>query len=101
MESLAFDYGATAALNMFLFAAAVFALIYYVVISNSITAARYQIGNLGNELVAATEENAVLTEKKLSLENSSDILEFAESRQMAKATRVTHLFENGNVALQR
>ena len=93
------NYTGVSVLNMFLIAAIMFMAIYYVVISNTITSSNYRIGLLNSKLASLMESNGLLTAQRLSIENSSTILNFAESRQMVKMGHVTHIFESGDVAL--
>lgn len=94
-------YTSISVLNIFLLAAAVFLMIYFVVVSNVITSSSYKISLLNKELSELTETNGLLTAQKSSIENSSTILNFAQSRHMVEAGYATHVFESGNVALQR
>lgn len=96
-----FNYDATAVLNVFLAAAVIFLLIYYVIISNVITASSYRTSLLNERLFNLTGVNGILTAQKLLIEDSSTIRDFAESRQMIEARRATHIFESSDVALQR
>lgn len=96
-----FRYTDIAVLNVFLAAAAVFLLIYYVIISNVITASNYRIGLLNEELSNLTGINGILTAQKLSVEDSSTVRNFAESHYMVEARHIIHIFESGDVALQR
>lgn len=94
-------YNGTAVFNIFLIAAVLFLLIYYVIISNMITASRYKISLLNNKLSGLIETNGVLTAQKLSIEDSPVILNFIRSYNLVEATHITHIFESGDVALQR
>ena len=96
-----FDYTGIGVLNVFLAAAVIFLVIYYVVVSNVITSSSYRIGLLNEELSGLIGSNGVLTANKLSIEDSSTILNFAESYNMVKANQITHIFESGDVALQQ
>lgn len=99
--TIAINYTGIGVLNVFLLAAAVFLMIYFVVVSNIITSSNYKIGLLNEELSGLAEVNGTLTAQKLSIENSSAIFNFAQAHQMVQATYVTHIFESGNVALQK
>lgn len=94
-------YNGTAVLNVFSMAAVTFLLIYYVVLSNIITASNFKTGLLSGELSSLMEANGLLTAQKLSVEDSSAILNFAHDHYMVEAKHVTHIFESGEVALQR
>ena len=96
-----FNYTGIAVINVFLAAAAIFSMIYFVVASNIVAASSYKISLLGDELSALFETNGLLTAQKLSIEDSPAILNFARSRHMVEAGHVTHIFENSDVALQR
>ena len=74
---------------------------YFVVVSNIITSSNYRIGLLNEELSDLEETNGFLTAQKLSVEDSSHTLNFAKDHQMVEAKFVAHIFENGEVALQR
>jgi len=76
-------------------------MIYYVIVSNIITASSYQIGLLNDEFSGLMETNGLLTAQKLSIEDSSAILNFAESHYMIEARHVTHIFGSGEVAALR
>ena len=94
-------YNGTAVLNVFLAAAAIFLMIYFVIISNAITASNYRIGLLNGKLAGLTEANGLLTAKKLSIQDSSVILDFAQGNHMVEAGIVAHIFENSDVAALR
>lgn len=94
-------YTGTAVLNVFLLAAIIFLMMYFVIVSNVIIASSYKLGILNEELSGLMENNALLTAQKLSTEDSSGILEFAQSHYMIQAGQVTHIFDNSDVALQR
>ena len=96
-----FNYTGVGVLNVFLLAAVIFLTMYFVVVSNVITSSNYKIGLLNEELSGLTETNGLLTAQKLSIEDSSSMLSFAHNRQMVEAKYVTHIFESGEVALQR
>ena len=96
-----FEYTSIAVFNMFLLAAITFLIIYYVIISNTITASNFRISLLSNQLAELTESNSLLTAKKLSVEDSSIILNFAQSHYMTESKYVTHIFESDDVALSR
>ena len=76
-------------------------IMYFIVVSNIITSSSYRTGILSEELSDLTEINGLLTTQKLSVENSSAILNFVQSRNMIQATSVTHIFESGDVAALR
>ena len=95
------SYSVTGVLNVFLLAAAIFLMMYFVVVSNVITSSNYRIGLLSEELSGLTEVNGVLTAQKLSIEGSSTILNFAQGHHMVEAGYITHIFESGNVAALR
>lgn len=78
----------------------IFIVIYYVAVSNVVTASSYRIDLLNEELSDLIGSNGVLTAKKMSIENSSTILDFAEGYRMVEAKRITHIFESGDVALK-
>lgn len=94
-------YNSAAVLNVFLLAGVIFLLIYYVIVSNIITASRYKITLLNNELANITETSGLLTAQKLSMEDSSAVVNFAQSHNMVEARFVSHIFENSEVALKR
>jgi len=94
------NYTGIGVLNVFLLAAAVFLIMYFVIISNVITASNYGIRLLKEELSGLTEMNGILTAQKLSVEDSSAILNFAQAHHMVEVAHVTHIFESGNVALK-
>lgn len=94
-------YTGTGVLNVFLLVAAIFLMMYFVVISNVITSSNYRIGLLNEKLFDLTEINGLLTAKKLSIESSSTILDFAQDQHMVEAGHVVHIFESKDVALQQ
>lgn len=94
-------YTSTGVLNVFLLAAVIFLLMYFVVVSNITTSSNYRIGLLNEELSGLTETNGLLTAQRLLIEDSSSILDFAWSRHMVEAKHVTHIFESGDVAALR
>ena len=98
-KSTTFNYTGIGVLNVFLLAAVIFMVIYFVVVSNVVTASNYKIGVLNQELSGLIESNGVLTAQKLSIEDSSTILNFAENYNMIEAKHVSHIFENSDVAL--
>ena len=100
-NKIAFNYTHTGVLNVFLAAATVFLMIYYAIISNVVTASSYRIGLLNDEFSRLLEVNGTLTAQKLLIEDSSITLDFVKSHNMAEAGHVTHIFESGDVALQR
>ncbi len=83
---------------MFLMAGVIFLMTYFIVISNITTASDYRIGLMNEKLAGLIEANGILTAQKLSIEDSSLMLNFAESHNMIEAGYVTHIFESGNVA---
>jgi len=85
-----FDYTGIGVLNVFLAATVIFLVIYYVFVSNVITSSNYKIGILNEELSGLIGSNGVLTANKLSIEDSSTILNFAESYDMVEAKHTTH-----------
>ncbi|HXK40971.1 MAG TPA: hypothetical protein VJ046_02625 [Candidatus Paceibacterota bacterium] len=95
------NYTGIGVFNVFLLAAAIFLTMYFVVVSNVITSSNYRIGLLNEELSGLTELNGLLTAQKLSIEDPSSILSFAQGQNMVQATYVSHIFESGNVALQK
>ncbi len=95
------NYTGIGVLNVFFLAAAIFLMMYFVVVSNVITSSNYRIGLLNEELSGLTERNGLLTAQKLSVENSSSILNFAQDHQMVEAKYVAHIFESGEVAALR
>lgn len=94
-------YTGTTVLNVFLLAAIVFLMMYFVVVSNTITSFSYKLGLLNEELSGLMETNALLIAQKLSIENSSATIQFAESHDMVQVGHVTHMFDSADVALQR
>jgi len=96
-----FNYTGIGVLNIFLLAAVVFLMLYFVVVSNIITSSNYKIGLLNEKLSDLTEINGLLTAQKLSIENSSSIFNFAQDHNMVEAKYATHIFESGEMALQR
>lgn len=101
MNSRTTIYTGVGVLNVFLAAAVIFLMIYYVIVSNIITASSYKIDLLSGKLSSLLETNGLLTARKLSIEDSSAILNFAESHNMTEAKHVTYIFGNSDVALQR
>ncbi|OGN03534.1 MAG: hypothetical protein A2655_04850 [Candidatus Yanofskybacteria bacterium RIFCSPHIGHO2_01_FULL_43_42] len=99
-NTTALNYTGTGVFNVFLLAAVIFLMMYFVVVSNIITSSSYRIGVLTEELSGLTEINGLLTAQKLSIEDSS-MLSFAQGQNMVQATHVSHIFESGNVALQQ
>lgn len=96
-----FNYSSTAVLNMFILASVMFLVIYYIVVSNVLTISNYKVGLLNEELSDLIESNGLLTAQKLSIEVSSTMLNFAQSHRMVEARHITHVFESGDIALQR
>jgi len=96
-----FTYTGIGVLNVFLLAAAVFLMMYFVVVSNVITSSNYKIGILNEELSGLIEINSFLTAQKLSVEDSPAVLDFVQNHNMVEAKYATHIFESGEVALQR
>ena len=94
-------YTGIGVLNVFLLASAVFLMIYFVVVSNVITSSNYKIGILNEELSGLIETNGFLTAQKLSVEDSSAVLDFVQNHNMVEAKYATHIFESEEVALQR
>ncbi|MBI2674642.1 MAG: hypothetical protein HYX22_02820 [Candidatus Yanofskybacteria bacterium] len=94
-------YTYTGVLNVFLLAAVIFLMMYFVVVSNVVTSSNYRIGLLNEELSGLVGANGLLTAQKLSIEGSSSILNFARGHQMVEAKFVTHIFERGEVAALR
>lgn len=97
-KTTAINYTGIGVLNVFLLATAIFLMMYFVIVSNVITSSNYRIGLLSKELSELTEINGVMTAQKLSIEDSSIILNFAQSHYMVQATDITHIFESSNVA---
>jgi len=100
-RTIEFNYTGIGVLNVFLLAAVVLLMMYFVVVSNIITSSNYKIGILNKEFSMLIENNGTLTAQKLSVENSSAVLYFAQSHNMVEATYATHIFENGEVAALR
>ncbi len=96
-----FNYTSIGVLNVFLLAAVVFLMMCFVVISNVATSSNYNRGLLNEKLSNLTEINGLLTAQKLSIENSSAILNFAQGYNMVEAKYATHIFESGEVAALR
>jgi len=96
-----FNYTRLGVLNIFLAAIIIFLMIYYVIVSNIITASSYKVGLLNEELSGLLETNGLLTAQKLSIENSSAIFKFAHSQNMVEAGRISHIFESDEVAALR
>lgn len=94
------NYTSIGVLNVFLLAATLFLIMYFVIISNITTASNYKIGLLNEELSELIETNGLLTAQKLSIEDSSIILNFAQAHNMTEAGRITHIFESSGVALK-
>lgn len=94
-------YTGIGVLNVFLLAAAVFLMMYFVVVSNIITSSNYKIGILNEELSDLIETNGFLTAQKLSVEDSSAVLDFVQNHNMVEAKYATHIFESGEVAALR
>ena len=94
-------YTGTGVLNMFLTAIFIFLTMYFIIVSNHITASNYKIGLLNEKLFGLIEINGVLTAEKLLIEDSSAILDFAVNHNMLEAKYVTHIFEDSDVAALR
>lgn len=71
---------------------------YYITMANVVTAKSYRVQVLKEKLEVLAETNGALMAKKLALENSSLLIEFAKSRSLVEAKRVLYIFENNNVA---
>lgn len=99
-NTVVLNYTGIAVVNIFLTAAVIFLVMYFVVASNMTTASHYRIGLLNEEFSGLMETYGLLTAKKLSIEGSSTILNFAVSHHMIEAGHITHIFESGDVALQ-
>lgn len=100
-NNMPLSYNRVAVLNIFLAVATIFFVIYYVIISNMISASKYKINLLGQKLADLTEESGFLTAQKLSVDGFSVILDFANAHHMTEAQHVTHIFEKSGVAIQR
>ena len=84
--------------NIVLFGMATMLMFYYVVMANSITAKNYKVQTLRDKLEVLTETNSSLISKKLALESSASLLEFARSSNLVKAGNIFYIFESKNVA---
>jgi len=73
-------------------------LLYYVMVSNSITAKYYVVRMLEDKVVSVVGISSILTSQKLQLEDMSFLQNIAEEKNMLKATNITYIFEGGNVA---
>ncbi|MEK7138593.1 MAG: hypothetical protein AAB799_00230 [Patescibacteria group bacterium] len=100
-NTITFNYNGIAVLNVFLAALIASLMIYFVVVSNIITASKYKVGLLNKELSNVTETNGLLTAQKLLTEDPSAVINFAQSQHMVEAKYVTHIFEESDVALQQ
>jgi len=96
-----FKYTGIGVLNVFLLAAIIFLMIYFVVVSNITISSKHKTNLLNEELFSLIEINSLLTARQLSIESSSTVLNFAQSRGMVEAQYVTHVFESGEVAALR
>jgi len=95
------NYNGTAVLNVFLAAAIAFLMIYFVIVSNIMTASKYKTGLLNQELMDLSEVNGQLTSRKLLTDVPSEVINFAQSQNMIEAKHVTHIFEDSDVAALR
>lgn len=93
-------YTSTGVLNVFLVAAVMFLLIYYVLLSNSTTSSKFKVGVSNETLASLMESNGALTAQKLLVEDSQVLLDFAHAHYMVETKYVAHVFENNEVALQ-
>jgi len=84
--------------NLTLIGVAFLLLFYYVMMANSVTAKNYKVQTLQDKLGTLTEANSLLIAKKLVLENSASLLEFARSASLVKAGNILYIFENKNFA---
>jgi len=74
-------------------------LFYYIIMANIVTVRNYKIQVLQDDLEVLAETNGALMAKKLALESSSSLIEFAKSRSLIEARNVLYIFENsGDVA---
>lgn len=84
--------------NIVLFGMAALLMFYYVIMANSVTAKNYKVQTLRDKLEVLTEANSSLISKKLALESSASLLEFARSSNLVKAGNIFYIFESKNVA---
>ncbi|HWA64578.1 MAG TPA: hypothetical protein VG866_01890 [Candidatus Paceibacterota bacterium] len=76
-------------------------LLYYVVLVNGWTAAKYRISSLQNQLSYYTDLHSSLIDQQSELQNSEDVAAFAAAHNMVAAHDISYVFENGNIALGR
>ncbi len=76
-------------------------LLYYVVLVNGWTAAKYRISSLQNQLSYYTDLHSSLIDQQSELQNSEDVAAYAAAHDMVAAHDISYVFENGNVALGR
>lgn len=89
------------AVNICLVSVFAIGLLYYVMAANAITSAQYEVASLSSELSTINQENSDLITSRIEAEDSNSVLVFAQNNGMIEARTVAHLFEDGNVALQR
>jgi len=92
------EHDAVLWVNLTLIGVAFLLLFYYVMMANSVTAKNYKVQTLQDKLGTLTEANSLLIAKKLVLENSASLLEFARSASLVKAGNILYIFENKNFA---
>jgi len=95
------EVGSILAINICLVSLFAIGLLYYVMAANAITSSDYEISSLSAELSTINQENSDLITSRIDAEDSNSVLVFAQNNGMVEARTVAHLFENGNVALQR
>lgn len=73
-------------------------LVYYVMVSNSITSNSYKIKILRERINILSETNGQLVSHKLVFEDPSRLSLFAINHNMVKASNIIYLFESSGVA---
>jgi len=76
-------------------------LSFYIVQANMIAADKLKIKTLNERLTSINESKTSLAAEVSELDDPSELMEFAKENGMVQASKVTYIFENGNVALQR
>ena len=84
--------------NIVLIGVVLLLLFYYITMANIVTAKSYKVQVLKDKFEVLAETNGALMARKLALESSSSLIEFAKSRSFVEARHVLYIFENNNVA---
>lgn len=87
--------------NILLLGIAGLLLSFYIIQANNIAADKYNIKILSEKLTSLNEVKTSLEAQRAEIDNPSELMEFAQSRNMVEAKNITYLFENGNVALRQ